>query len=331
MRIAVLDDHLDTVRTLPCFGLLDGHDVTVWHDHTDDVDVLAGRLAATDVLVLFRERTAIGAALLERLPRLALISQVSAVPHIDVAACTRLGIVVSSYAGGSMPSFSTAELTWGLVIAASRRIPQQVASLRAGGWQEGVGHMLFGRTLGVYGYGRLGRTVAAYGRAFGMRVQVWGRDASRDAARADGHEVCADRDELFATSDVLTVHLRLVPATAGLITGRELGLMRPDALFVNTSRAGLVAPGALGAALDAGRPGAAAVDVFDEEPLPPGGSGLVGRNDVVATPHVGYVTREELDLQFSVIFEQVRAFAAGEPTHVVDPAVLAHARGLAAR
>src|SRR6478735_9059306 len=235
MRIAILDEHLDTVRTLPCFGLLDGHDVTVWNDHTDDVDVLAERLAGADVLVLFRERTAIGAALLERLPRLALVTQVSAVPHIDVAACTRLGIVVSSFAGGSMPSFSTAELTWGLVIAASRRIPQQVASLRAGGWQDGVGHMLFARTLGVYGYGRLGRTVAGYGRAFGMRVQVWGRDASRDAASTDGLDVCGDRDELFATSDVLTVHLRLVPGTAGLITARELGLMRADALFVNTS------------------------------------------------------------------------------------------------
>src|SRR6478609_5719118 len=185
MRIAILDDHLDTVRTLPCFGLLDGHDVTAWNDHTDDVDILAERLADTDVLVLYRERTAIGEALLERLPRLALISQISAVPHIDVAACTRRGIVVSSFASGSMPSFSTAELTWGLVIAASRRIPQQVASLRAGAWQDGIGHMLFGRTLGIYGYGRLGRAVAGYGRAFGMRVQVWGREASRDAASTD--------------------------------------------------------------------------------------------------------------------------------------------------
>lgn len=326
MRITILDDHLDTVRTLPCFELLGGHDVTVRTDHTDDLDVLAARLATTEVLVLFRERTAVTAALLDRLPRLRLISQISAVPHVDVDACTRLGIVVSSRLGGTMPSISTAELTWGLVLAAARRIPQQATALRAGGWQDGLGRLLFGRTLGVYGYGRLGRAVAGYGRAFGMSVRVWGRDASRAAAAGDGLDVCADRDDLFATSDVLTVHLRLVPETAGVITGRELALMRPDALFVNTSRAALVAPGALVAALDAGRPGAAAVDVYAEEPVTPGREPLVGRDDVVATPHIGFVTREELEVQFRVIFEQVVAFAAGQPTNVVNPEVLERAR-----
>jgi D-3-phosphoglycerate dehydrogenase / 2-oxoglutarate reductase len=329
MKIAILDDYQDTVRTLPAFALLAGHDVTVWTDHVSDPEVLAARLADTDALVLFRERTAVGADLLDRLPTLALISQISAVPHVDVDACTRLGIVVSSRLGGSMPSFSTAELTWGLVIAAARRIPQQVASLRSGGWQDGIGHMLFGRTLGVYGYGRLGRTVAGYGRAFGMTVRVWGRDASRDAARADDFEVCGDRDELFATSDVVTLHLRLVPETTGIVTQREFALMGPDAVFVNTSRAGLVAPGALEAALDMGRPAVAAIDVFDEEPLPAGGSRLVGRDDVVATPHIGFVTREELDVHFRIIFEQVLAFAAGTPINVVDPAALSRARGLA--
>jgi len=331
MKIAILDDYQETVRTLPAFALLAGHDVTVWNDHVADPEVLAARLADTDALVLFRERTAVGADLLDRLPKLALISQISAVPHVDVDACTRLGIVVSSRLGGSMPSFSTAELTWGLVLAAARRIPQQMASLRAGGWQDGIGHLLLGRTLGIYGYGRIGRVLAGYGRAFGMSVQAWGRTASIEAARADGVDVCADRDALFATSDVLTLHLRLVPETVGIVTARELALMRPDALLVNTSRAGLIVPGALEAALDAGRPGSAAVDVYDDEPVAPGTVALVARDDVVCTPHVGFVTAEELDVHFRIIFEQVLAFAAGAPTNVVDPAVLTHARGLASR
>src|SRR6476469_10596216 len=177
MKIAILDDDQDTVRTLPAFALLAGHDVTVWNDHVADPKVLAARLADTDALVLFRERTAVGADLLGRLPKLALISQISAVPHVDVDACTRLGIVVSSRLGGSMPSFSTAELTWGLVLATARRIPQQMASLRSGGWQAGVGHTVRSKTLGVYGYGRIGREVLRYGQAFGMRVQVWGSEA----------------------------------------------------------------------------------------------------------------------------------------------------------
>jgi len=301
----------------------------VWSDHTSDPDVLAARLIDTEALVLFRERTQMRAELLERLPRLELISQISAVPHIDVDACTRLGIVVSSHLGGALPSFSTAELTWGLVLAASRRIPQQAASLRAGGWQDGVGHLLLGRSLGIYGYGRIGRVIAGYGRAFGMSVRVWGRASSREAAAADGVDVCADRDDLFAASDVLTLHLRLVPETTGIVTGRELALMRPGSLLVNTSRAGLIAPGALEAALDAGRPGLAAIDVFPDEPVAPGTSSLVLRDDVVCTPHVGFVTEEELEMQFRIIFEQVVAFAAGTPTNVVDAAVLDHARRLA--
>lgn len=327
MKIAILDDDQDTVRTLPAFALLADHVVTVWTDHVSDPEVLAARLADTDALVLFRERTAVGADLLDRLPNLALISQISGVPHVDVDACTRLGVVVSSRLGGSMPSYSTTELTWGLVLAAMRRIPQQAAALRAGGWQDGIGHLLLGRTLGVYGYGRIGRVIAGYGRAFGMSVQAWGRSASLEAARADGVDVCPDRDALFATSDVLTLHLRLVPETTGIVTARELALMRPDALLVNTSRAGLIVPGALEAALDAGRPGGAALDVYDEEPVAPGTVGLVGRDDVVCTPHIGFVTAEELEVHFRVIFEQVLAFAAGSPINVVDPAVLPRARG----
>lgn len=268
MRITILDDYTDTLRTLDSFGQLDGHDVTVWTDHVQDVDALAERLADTEALVLIRERTAITAELLARLPRLRLISQRGPHPHIDVEACTRAGVVLSSGTdGGGGPSWATAELTWGLVLAAVRRIPQQMASLQAGHWQESVGRTLHGRTLGIYGYGRLGRAVAGYGDAFGMRVQVWASEGSRQRAVEDGREVPADRRAFFATSDVVSVHLRLVDATRGIVTADDLAAMRPDALFVNTSRAGLVAPGVLAAALEAGRPGGAAVDVFDHEPL----------------------------------------------------------------
>ena len=300
----------------------------MWTDHQSDPELLASRLADTDALVLFRERTEVGAELLDRVPRLALISQISAVPHIDVEACTRRGIVVSSRLGGTLPSFSTAELTWALVLAATRRIPQQMASLRAGGWQDGIGHLLLGKTLGIYGYGRIGRVIARYGCAFGMTVRVWGREGSRDAAHADGIDVCTNRDDLFATSDVLTLQLRLVPETTGIVGARELALMRPDALLVNTSRAGLIEPGALEAALDAGRPGSAAIDVYPDEPVTAGMEPLVRRDDVVCTPHVGFVTLEELEVQFRIIFDQILAFAAGAPTNVVDPSVLRRARGL---
>ena len=326
MRVTILDDYADTLRTLDCFSLLDDHDVTVWTDHTDDEDELVDRLADTEALVLIRERTPARASLLERLANLRLISQRSVYPHIDVAACTRLGVVVSSDLHPGSPSVATAELTWGLVIAAMRRIPQQVASLRAGRWQDGIGSTLAGRTLGVYGYGRLGQVVAGYGAAFGMQVVVWASAPSREAAAADGWTVAADRSSFFATSDVLSVHLRLVDATRGIVTGEDLGRMKPTALFVNTSRSGLVAPGALVAALEAGRPGMAALDVFDEEPLLYVDDPLLRMDQVVCTPHIGYVTREEWELQFGDIFGQVVAYASGSPTNVVNPEVLADRR-----
>ena len=326
MRVTILDDYADTLRTLDCFSLLDDHDVTVWTDHTDDEDELVDRLADTEALVLIRERTPVRASLLERLPNLRLISQRSVYPHIDVAACTRLGVVVSSDLHPGSPSVATAELTWGLVIAAMRRIPQQVASLRAGRWQDGIGSTLAGRTLGVYGYGRLGQVVAGYGAAFGMQVVVWASAPSREAAAADGWAVAADRSSFFATSDVLSVHLRLVDATRGIVTGEDLGRMKPTALFVNTSRSGLVAPGALVAALEAGRPGMAALDVFDEEPLLDVDDPLLRMDQVVCTPHIGYVTREEWELHFGDIFGQVVAYAAGAPANVVNPEVLAERR-----
>jgi D-3-phosphoglycerate dehydrogenase len=326
MRVSILDDYFDTVRSLDCFATLDGHDVTVWNDHVQDTDALAERLADTEVLVLIRERTTIGADLLARLPSLRLISQRSVFPHIDVEACTRLGIVVSSDLHQGSPSVATAELTWGLVVAAMRRIPQQMASLRAGRWQESVGHTLGGKTIGLFGYGRIAQVVAGYATVFDMPVLVWAREESRNKAASDGREVAASKEEFFERSDVLSVHLRLVPATRGIVTVRDLGRMQPSSLFVNTSRAGLVEPGALVDALRTGRPGMAAVDVFDEEPLRDASDPLLLLDNVVCTPHIGYVTRDEWELQFRDIFDQVIAYAAGSPTNVVNSDVLEHRR-----
>jgi D-3-phosphoglycerate dehydrogenase / 2-oxoglutarate reductase len=322
MKVAILDDYHDTLRTLACFSLLAGHDVTVWNDHVQDTDALAARLADAEALVLIRERTQIRAPLLERLPKLRLISQRSVYPHIDVDACTRLGIVVSSSMHTDTPSFATAELTWGLILAAMRQIPQQMASLKAGSWQIGVGATLRGKMLGVYGYGRIGAAVAGYGKAFGMNVVAWAREATLLKARADGYATAASKAAFFEECDVISLHMRLVDATRGIVTAEDLARMKPSALLVNTSRAQLVAPGALVAALKAGRPGMAAVDVFEEEPLRDTAHPLLNVANVVCTPHLGYVSREEYELAFTDIFAQINAYAAGKPVNVVNPDVL---------
>jgi D-3-phosphoglycerate dehydrogenase / 2-oxoglutarate reductase len=319
MRISILDDYFDTLRTLDCFSKLAGHDVTIWNDHVQDIDTLAERLKDAEALVLIRERTQIRAPLLERLPRLRLISQRSVYPHIDIEACTRLGIVVSSNMHADTPSYAAAELTWGLVLAAMRQIPQQMASLKSGTWQMGVGHTLRGKTLGIYGYGRIGAVVAGYGNAFGMEVVVWAREASRARARADGYEVAGDKDSFFAQCDVISLHMRLVDATRGIVTAEDLARMKPTALLVNTSRAPLIAPGALVQALKAGRPGMAAMDVYEQEPLRDTADPLLSLSNVVCTPHLGYVTRDEYETQFSDIFDQIVAYASGNPINVVNP------------
>jgi D-3-phosphoglycerate dehydrogenase len=323
MKITILDDYHDTVRTLSCFSKLAGHEVTIWNDHVQDVDALADRLRDTEVLVLIRERTAIRAPLLERLPKLRLISQRSVYPHIDVDACTRLGVIVSSDQHAGTPSYSTAELTWGLVLAAMRQIPQQMSALKAGRWQIGVGSSLRGKLLGIYGYGRIGAVVAGYGKAFGLNVSVWAREASRARARADGYEPARSKEEFFALCDVISLHMRLVEATRGIVTAADLARMKPTALIVNTSRAPLIAPGALIDALRAGRPGFAAIDVYEHEPMRDTDHPLLKMEQVVCTPHLGYVSREEYEVQFSDIFEQITAYAAGQPINVVNPAVLA--------
>jgi D-3-phosphoglycerate dehydrogenase len=323
MHITILDDYFDTLRTLACFRRLDGHQVTVWNDHLQDEESLAERLRDTEALVLIRERTQIRAPLLARLPALRLISQRSVYPHIDVAACTQHGVVVSSNLHQGTPSYAAAELTWALVLAVARQLPQQVAAMKAGVWQTGVGSTLRGKRMGIFGYGRIGSEVARYGQAFGMRVQVWSRPASLERARTDGVETVASQTELFQTSDVLSLHLRLVPATRGIVTAADLAHMKPSAMLINTSRAGLVAPGALLAALREGRPGAAGLDVFDAEPLRDPDDPLLNLPNVVCTPHIGYVTREEYELQFTDIFDQITAYAAGAPINVVNPEVLA--------
>ena len=326
MNITILDDYFDTIRRLPCFEKLDGHDVTVWNDHVQDVDALAERLADTEVLVLIRERTKIRKNLLERLPNLKLISQRSVYPHIDIDDCTRLGIVVSSDQHTGTPSHATAEMTWGLILAAMRDIPGQMASLRAGQWQRGVGRTLRGKVLGLYGYGRIGRAVAEYGHAFGMEVRFWSSEAGRERARADGARLAESREAFFAESDVVSLHVRLYPATRGRITAQDLDRMKETALLVNTSRAPLIEPGALVAALEAGRPDLAAVDVYEDEPVHDTDHPLLNMENVVCTPHIGYVTEEEYELQFTDIFDQILAYAAGEPSNVVNPDVLESAQ-----
>lgn len=322
MKVHVLDDWFDTLRGLPCFARLAGHDVTVWTDHEPDPARLAARLQEAEALVLFRERTQIGAALLDRLPNLRLISQRSVYPHVDVAACTRNGVLLCSNMHSDTPSYAAAELTLALMLASFRQLPQQVAAIRQGDWQMGVGRTLRGRVLGLYGYGRIAQAVETYATALGMQVQWWGSDAGRARARADGKRVADSREAFFATSDIVSLHVRLKPETRGIITADDLARMRPRSLLVNTSRSGLIASGALEAEIARGRI-LAAVDVFDTEPLRDKGHPLLVHPNVLPTPHIGYVTEDEFDLQFSDIFDQINAYAEGAPIHMINPEVWA--------
>jgi len=322
MKISVLDDYQNVVRTLDAFKKLAGHDVTVWNDHTKDTDVLAERLQDAEALVLIRERTPIRRALIERLPKLRLISQRSVYPHIDVDACTEHGVLLCTDMHPGKPSYATAELTWGLALAAMRRIPQEMAALKAGRWQSTVGMGMRGKTLGIFGYGRIGSTVAGYGKAFGMKVLVWGREASLARARADGYAAAPNRQTFFEHSDIVSLHLRYMDATKGIVTAADLARMKPTSLIVNTSRAGLIEPGALVAALKQGRPGMAAVDVYEEEPVLGATHPLLALDNVVCTPHIGYVERDGYESQFSSSFGQVLAYAEGKPINMVNPEAL---------
>src|SRR5216684_329323 len=322
MKVSILDDYHDTLRLLECFRKLAGHEVKIWTDHVQEVDALAERLRDAEGSVLIRERTKTRAPLLERLPKLKLISQRSVYPHIDLEACTRLGVIVSSNLHAGTPSYAAAELSWGLVLAAMRQIPQQMAALKAGKWQIGVGNSLREKTLGIYGYGRIGGVVAGYGKAFGIKVRIWGRDATLRRAETDGYAVAPSKQVFFEECDIISLHLRLVEATRGIVTAADLARMKPTALLVNTSRAPLIEPGALVRALEQGHPGMAAIDVFEQEPVQDGNHPLLAMNNVVCTPHIGYVTHEEYEIQFSDIFDQITAFCAGKPINVINQAVL---------
>lgn len=320
MKVHILDDWFNTLRALPCFEKLAQHDITVWNDHEPDPLKLAARVQEAEVLVLFRERTKIGSALLKGLPNLKLISQRSVYPHVDVDACTANNVLLSSNMHSDTPSYAAAEHTLAMILASYRQIPQQTSSIKAGQWQSGVGRTLRGRTLGLYGYGRIGGAVAEYAKAMGVKVQWWGSGAGRARALAAGETVAASRAAFFTTSDVVSVHVRMKPETRGIITADDLAKMPPRALFVNTSRSGLVEAGALEAEIECGRIHAA-VDVFDNEPLKDTFHILLTHPNVLATPHIGFITEDEFDMQFSDIFDQINAYASGEPIHMINPSV----------
>ena len=326
MKIAILDDYQDVVRHLPCFELLQGHDIKIFNNSAVGIGQLAIRLADFDVLVLNRERTTLTKALLKKLPKLKLIAQTGKVSgHIDVFAATELGITIVEGIGNPT---APAELTWALIMASSRKINQYAGNLRDGLWQiastipanNGLGRVLKQRTLGIWGYGRIGKIVAGYGKAFGMHILVWGSDASRAQAEQDGFQIATSKDVFFAQSDIISLHLRLSDATHGIVTANDLALMKSDALFVNTSRAELLQTGALEMALTLGHPGFAAIDVFEAEPVSKLNP-LLQMENVLATPHLGYVEQASYELYFRAAFQNILDFANGNPKNVLNPKV----------
>jgi D-3-phosphoglycerate dehydrogenase len=331
MNIVILDDYQDAVRKLQCASKLDAYQAKVYTNTVKGIGQLSVRLKDADVVVLIRERTHMPRTLIEKLPKLKLIVQTGKVgDHIDVAACTERGIVVAEGAGSPI---APAEMTWALIMTATRRLPQYIAHLKHGAWQQaglksssmpvnfGLGTVLKGKTLGIWSYGKIGKLIAGYGRAFGMRVLVWGRDASREQALADGFELATNKADFFAQSDVLTLHLRLNDVTRGIVTFEDLSLMKATALLVNTSRAELLESDALVTALNRGRPGMAAVDVFESEPILQGHS-LLRLENCICTPHIGYVEQESYELYFGAAFDNVVNFIKGTPTNIVNPGAL---------
>jgi D-3-phosphoglycerate dehydrogenase / 2-oxoglutarate reductase len=321
MKIAVIDDYQNAFKTLKCYAKLSGHEVTAFTDTETDPARLAERLKDAEVLVLTQQRSSLPRAVIERLPKLKLISQTgSGTAHIDVAACTERGIAVA--AGGSGRSNATAELTWALILSALRNVPYEVKQLKEGRWQSTAGVEIKDKTLGIYAYGKIGSIVAGVGKAFGARVVCWGREGSTKRAREAGFEVAASRQAFFADADILSLHLPLNKETRGIVTRDDLARMKPTALFVNPSRSGLVAEGALEDALKAGRPGFAAVDVYGKEPIIGADHPLLKMANATCTPHLGYVTREAYEQYYGFVIDHIVAFAAGKPTNIVNPEVL---------
>jgi D-3-phosphoglycerate dehydrogenase / 2-oxoglutarate reductase len=321
MKIAVIDDYQNAFKTLKCYPKLAGHEVVIYTEPETNVEKIAERLKDADAVILTQQRTAFPRALIEKLPKLKLIGQTGrAASHVDLEACTDRGVVVS--AGGSGNSNATAELTWGLILSALRNLPFEVKRLKEGRWQSTLGIGVNGKTLGIYAYGKIGSIVAGVGKAFGARVVCWGREGSTARAKAAGLEVAKSREEFFAEADILSLHLPLNKDTRGIVTADDLARMKPTALLVNASRSGLIAQGALENALKAGRPGMAAVDVYDVEPVLGADHPLLKMNNVTCTPHLGYVTRESYEEYYAVVVDDILAFAAGKPSHVLNPEAL---------
>jgi len=322
VKIAVLDDFQQVFRTLDCYPRLEGHDIVTFNDSVKDPAALAERLQGFDAVVLTQQRTPLTRATIERLDRLVLVAQTGYhTAHIDLAACTEHGILVSGASAG--PSIATAELTWALILAARRHLVEEVHSLKQGRWQSTLGDGLFGRTLGIYAFGKTGAMVAPVGRAFGMRVLCWGRSGSLSRAAEAGYEVAQSRESFFAESDIVTLHLPLNAETRGIVTATDLAAMKPSALIVNTSRSAIIAAGALVQALKAGRPGHAAVDVYDNEPVTdPASEKLLSMPNVLCTPHLGYVERANYEKLFGGVVKSILAFDAGSPVDVANPDVL---------
>ena len=322
MKIAVIDDYQNAFRTLKSYPKLSDHEVVVFTDTETDIGKLADRLKDAEAVVLTQQRSSFPRALIERLPKLKLIGQTGrAATHVDLDACTEKGIVVS--AGGTGNSNATAELTWGLILSALRNLPFEVKRLKEGHWQSTLGIGVNGKTLGIYAYGKIGSIVAAAGKAFGARGVCWGREGSTGRAKAAGFEVAESREDFFARADILSLHLPLNKDTQAIVTRDDLGRMKPTALIVNPSRAGLIAPGALVEALKAGRPGMAAVDVYEKEPVIGADHPLLNMNNVTCTPHLGYVTREGYEEYYAVVVDDILAFAAGKPQNVLNPQSIA--------
>lgn len=321
MKIVVIDDYQGIFSKLECFAMLKGHDVTVFQKPAKNEAELVEQLREAEAVILTMQRTAITRSLLDKLPKLRMISQTSRnTSHIDLEACTQKGVVISVGDPGSL--VVTAELAWALILAAQRHIPQEIQALKAGRWQTTVGLALSGKTLGIYAYGKIGSMMAPIGRAFGMTVICWGRDGSLAKAREAGFEAAKSRKEFFSTADVITLHLPLNKETRGIVNAEDLACTKPDALLVNTSRAGIVAEGALLAALKQGRPGRAAVDVYEHEPIVDGNNPLFKLDNVLCTPHLGYVEKGKYEVMFAAAIEQLLSFAAGKPINIANPKVL---------
>lgn len=331
MNIVILDDYQDAVRKLQCAAKLDAYPAKVYTNTVKGIGQLSIRLKDADVIVLIRERTHLTRPLIEKLPRLKLVVQTGRVgSNVDVQACTERGIAVAE---GSGSPRAAAELTWALVMAAMRRLPQYIGNLKHGAWQQsglkaasmppnfGIGNLLHGKTLGIWGYGKIGRLIAGYGQAFGMQVRVWGSEVSRAKASEDGFLPAESKAHLFSQSDVVSLHLRLNDQTRGVVSLEDLSLMKPDALLVNTSRAELIEPDALISALNRGRPGMAAVDVFETEPILQGHA-LLRLENCICTPHIGYVEQSSYEALFGAAFDNVVNFIRGTPSNIVNPGAL---------